>query len=73
MSNCQTCPLRKAQDFPDYAAWIRNAKRSLALLDDIATSYEAMGSEDIERLCVARAILAEMLGFTYNTEMERYS
>ena len=45
---------------------------ALSLLDDIATSDESMGTDDIDDLCAARKVLADLLGFVYNEDMNRY-
>jgi len=46
---------------------------ALALLDDIATSDASMGMEDVEDLCGAREILAEVAGRTWNADTGRYT
>lgn len=47
-------------------------RQALSLLDDIATSDASMGWADIEALCSARALLAHIIGATYDMETERY-
>lgn len=51
----------------------KHAHKVLSLLDDIATSECSMGVEDIEDLCEARELLAELLQVTYNEETDRYT